>query len=229
MPVAIPIIGAVAAVGGAVIQGNAAKSAARTQADAANKQIAASDRYNQEAKDRYAGDIAQGDAASKLYAGLLGDGGDPAASQAALDTWRNSISYKDTMNAALKSVNANAYTNGFGRSGAAMKALQDRSTMLANQNQQTYLGNLQNQINVGANAKNAVTGAAGTALGYNNAAIQNSANAQSNATLATGASWSNAIGQIANLAGSAYQSSYGGGLSKAARNSQTFSLPGFGV
>lgn len=229
VPIIAAGIGIAGAVGGAVISGNAAKSAARTQADAAQKQIDANNVFNQEAKDRYAGDIAQGDAASKLYAGILGSGGDAAASQAALSTWRNSISYKDTMDAALKSVNANAYANGFGRSGAAMKALQDRSTMLANQNQQTYLGNLQNQINVGLNGKNAVTGAAGTALGYNNTAIQNSANAQSNATLATGAGWTSALSQIANLGGSAYQSSYGGGgLSKAARNSQSFNLPGFG-
>ncbi len=205
-----PVTGAVASVAGAAIQGKGAKKAAKIQQQTADKQMAQAQQFYTAAEGRYQGDIAQGDRARDLYAGMLGDGGDAAASKAAYDTWKNSVSYKSNLDTALKSVNANAYAQGMGRSGAAWKALQDRGAMVADGFQQNYMNNVNTQVQTGANAKAALTGAGQQQLTSNNASLGNAGNAASNAAISTAAGWSNAIQNIGNLAGNAYKSSYGG-------------------
>lgn len=196
-------------VAGAVAAGKSAKAVAKIQAKTAAAQMAQTKQFYDDAVTRYQPDINQADSASKLYAGLLGDGGDAASSAAALAQWRNSTSYQDTLNSALNGVNASAYANGMGNSGAAYKALQDRAATTANSSLQQYLGNVNTQVQTGANAKSALTGAGTTALTSNNAAVQNSANASSNAALASGNATSNMWANLGNIASNAYQSSYG--------------------
>lgn len=202
-------LGAAGSIAGGVISGKGAKKAAKIQQKTAEEQMAQTKQFYDDAVTRYQPDIDQANRASNLYAGLLGDGGNAQASQDALNTWKNSVSYNTVLNNALNDVNANAYAGGMGRSGAAMKALQDRGTDIANSYLQTYLGNLNTQVQTGANAKSALTGAGTTALGQNNQSLGNAGNAASNAALSTANTWSNVLQNLGNTASNAYQSSYG--------------------
>lgn len=211
MPPAIAAAGISAAgsVAGAAIGGKGAKKVAKIQAKTAEQQMAQTKLFYDNAVTRYQGDINQADKARDLYAGLLGDGGDPAAAHAAYDTWKNSAGYQNSYDEALRGVNSNAYASGMGRSGAALKALQIKAGDVANNYFQTYMSNVDRQVQTGANAKSAITGAGTNALAANNAAMQSSADATSNAQLAASSGWANAFKNIGNAAANAYQSSYG--------------------
>lgn len=225
MPPAVAAAGISAAgsIGGAIAGGKSAKKVAKIQQKTAEEQMAQTKQFYDDSVARYQPDITQGNAASSLYAGLLGDGGDAASSAAALQQWKNSTDYQNTLNEALNGVNASAYAAGMGRSGAAMKALQDRAATVADGTLQQYLGNLNTQVQTGANAKAALTGAATTAVTSNNATAQNAANAASNAALSTGNTTASLLGNLGNLAATAYQSSYGGTSGAPIYNGQDWS------
>ena len=196
-------------VGQSVAAGKSAKKVAKIQQKTAEEQMAQTRQFYNDAVTRYQPDIDQGNKASALYAGLLGDGGDAASSAAALAQWKNSTNYQNTLNEALNGVNASAYAAGMGRSGAALKALQDRAATVADGTLQQYLGNLNVQVQTGANGKAALTGAGTTAVTQNNAAIGNAGTASSNAALAQGNASANMWQNLGNIASNAYQSSYG--------------------
>ncbi|HEX8415228.1 MAG TPA: hypothetical protein VF637_15300 [Sphingomicrobium sp.] len=157
--------------------------------------------------------IDRGAAASDLYAGLLNVGGDPAKSAAALDTYRTSTGYQDLLKTGFGAVNANAYAHGFGDSGATLKELQRKGMALADQNQQNYLGNLNNLIQTGNSAIGNVSGVATHTTDANASANQTLADARGNAALNNGAIWSNLIKttdkKFDNLA-SSYMGGFGG-------------------
>jgi hypothetical protein len=208
-PVAGALIGGVGSIIGGVISSNAAKSAAKTQAQVAQEQIAANNANRQQITGMEQPNIDRGNAAGSIYGGLLGIG-DAAASKTALDTYRGSVGYQDLLNTGLGAVNANAYSRGLGDSGATLKALQAKGMSLADQNQQTYLGNLNNLIQTGNSAIGNVAGVSTATTNANNAALGNAADASSNASLASGAAWSNALKNLINI-GSSTASSFGGG------------------
>jgi len=207
-PVAIAGIGAVGSILGGAIASSGAKSAAKSQASAAEQQIAANNANRQQIVGLSQPTIDRGNSAGSIYAGLLGLG-DAAASKSALGTWRGSVGYQDTLNTGLGSVNANAYARGRGDSGATLKALQAKGMALADQNQGVYMSNLNNLIQTGNSAIGNVAGVSTQTTQANNAALQNSADASSNATLATAAGWNKTLSNLANI-GSNFASSYGG-------------------
>jgi len=195
-------------IGGAISSGAASK-AAKAQQSVAQQQIAANNANRQQIIGMEQPTIDRGNAAGSVYGGLLGLG-DAAASQKALDTWRGSISYDDLLKTGNAAVNANAYARGMGDSGATLKALQSRGQSLANQTQGIYMSNLNNLIQTGNSAIGNVAGVSTQTTGANNAALQNSADAASNAALISGAGWQNALKNLTNI-GSSMASSFGGG------------------
>jgi hypothetical protein len=76
--------------------------------------------------------------------GLLGIGGDPAQSKAALDNFWKSTGGDFLLKQGTDAVNSNFYSRGLGQSGAAMKGLEDYRQGLAstklNDLMQNYLG-----------------------------------------------------------------------------------------
>jgi hypothetical protein len=76
--------------------------------------------------------------------GLLGIGGDPAASKAAVDQFWKSTGGDFLLNQGVDAINSNMYARGLGKSGAAMKGLEEFRQGLAstklNDLIQNYLG-----------------------------------------------------------------------------------------
>lgn len=193
---------------GGITGGKGAKNAAKTQQQTVQMQIAANNANQQRLTALSQPAIDRGNAAGQVYSGLLGVGGDPNASQQALATYRNSSGYQDLLNTGLGAVNANAYARGMGDSGATLKALQTRGMNLADQNVNQYLGNLNALIQTGNSAIGNVAGVSTNTVNANNAAMQNGADASSNASLIGAGAWQNALKNLTNI-GTNLASSYG--------------------
>ncbi len=193
---------------GGITGGKGAKAAAKTQQQTTQMQIAA----NQANMSRIQGlsqpGIDRGNAAGDAYAGLLGVGGNPAASATALDTYRGSTGYQDLLKTGLGAVNANAYARGMGDSGASMKALQDRGMNIANQNTQQYLSNLNGLIQSGNSAIGNVAGLSTATTQANNAALQAGSNANQGAILSGATAQQQALTNLSQI-GMNFASSYG--------------------
>lgn len=186
----------------------AVKGAAATQLAASQAQIAAAKENRDYQYNLNAPTITRGQGAGDLIAGFLGlPGGSTTAGQA-LDTFRGSTGYKDLLDTALRGVSANAYARGAGGSGAALKALQDRAGMVANQSAQGWLGNLFNLEGAGRSAAGLVAGVGGSTVGAVNQSSQAGADATGNAALVNAsnntAGWQNLLNMGASLYGSSY-------------------------
>jgi len=201
-------IGAVGSVAGAAISGKGAKKAAKIQAQMQAQNRQQLQNFYNEGVARYQGDIDTGNRARDLYSGLIGTGGNAAASQAAYETWRNSAGYKNQLNAAQEGIMANAYAGGMGRSGAAFKALQDRSAQVADNYLQTYLGNVNTQVNNGLIAKGALTGVGTTMVNGTVNANNAQSGAAANAALKTADAWAGAVSNLTKLGQDTFGSSY---------------------
>jgi len=236
MPAAL-IGGAVSAVGsiaGAASANKAAKKAAKAAAEGAAANRVEYGDYYKDAQSLYQPTIDRGNQYSGLIDGLNGLG-DPAASQAAFNTWKSGTGYQNVMDDALGSVNSNAYATGLGNSGATLKALQDRAGQVANGTFNQYYNNLAGQQGLGMQAIGALDQANQyTTNGMTNANdTQYGAKAQS--AIQKGQTMQNMFGQLGQTAmgvtgtlnannnfsktlaanqvptASAYQSSFGGG------------------
>lgn len=201
-------IGAVASVGGAVISGNANTRASNAQVQAADRQTQNANQNRDYQYNLNAPAINQGQRAGDVYAGLLGVGGDPKASADALETFRGSTGYTDLQREGSRSTNAAVFAGGLGQSGAALKALQDRGTQIANSSQGDYRNSLLNLIGGGAQARGLVAGVGQNTVNTVNQATQNSADARGNAALAGAANTNGLIQNLLNAGVAAYGSSY---------------------
>jgi hypothetical protein len=201
-------IGAAGSVLSGITGGKGAKAAAKTQQQTVQMQIAASNANLAKITGLEQPTIDRGNAAGTTYAGLLGVGGDPAASAAALNTYRSSTGYQDLLNTGLGAVNSNAYARGLGDSSATLKDLQTKGMAIADQNQQQYLGNLNNLIQTGNSAIGNIAGVNTATTQANNAALQTGANASSNASLLQSSALQGALKNLTNI-GSNLASSYG--------------------
>ena len=215
MPAIAIGIGVVGSVASGVISSNAAKSVARTQAEAAAEQRKKLDQLYAKTEAYYQPEFAAGNLAVQSQNELLGltkraDGLDPTAQL------RETPGYKFRVDEANKAVNSNAYAAGMGNSGATLKALQARGMGLADQNFNTYFDQVGSIANRGMVAKGALTDQATNYGNASNAIIQNNANAQSNATLYSANAWKDAISGVSSAVGGAFGnpttgSSYGAG------------------
>lgn len=141
-------------VGSSLIGGNSAKQAAKGAQALAHQGAVDS---NKVATDNYAQAgtnlnpyITQGGNAQNALAGLLGTGGDSAASNAAFNNYLNSTNYQFQLNQGLngvKTANAPAF-----QSGATAKALNDYAQGQAGSALSGYEGLLQGLGNTGAGA-----------------------------------------------------------------------------
>ncbi|MEO8927302.1 MAG: hypothetical protein ABI306_09075 [Caulobacteraceae bacterium] len=212
MPAIPAIIGGVAAIGGALISSSAASNAANTAASTAAANNALQSQIYDSNKALEQPYITRGNAAGDELNGFLGLGGDPAKSQAALQTYLNSTGYQFNFNQGQDAITSNKAASGLLDSGSTLKALDQFGTGLADQYGQQYVGNLENVSGTGANAANALSN---TGAAYANSVSSNNNNA---ATVSANAGLANAA-NITGLIGNAFSaygafrgaSSYGGG------------------
>lgn len=190
---------------GGLFGSSSAKKAAQIQQQTAREQIAAQQQAQAQITGLNQPSIDRGNSAADLYGGFLGVGS-PEQSANALSTFRGSTGYQDLLNTGLNSVNSNAYARGMGASGATLKALQARGAQIANQSYQGYLGNLGTLINAGTQAAGNVAGVTQNTTNNIGQISQGAADAQSNAALAQGSSWTNALQGIGNAAGTYFGS-----------------------
>lgn len=135
----------------------------------------------------------------------IGNGGDTAASDAALQNYQNSTGYKNQLQQGSNAITDNAAAAGLLNSGDTLKALNTYGQNTAASSYQNYLSNLQSQQASGQQATTSVAntgqqatstlGNVGTTAGTNNAN-----NASTNAASSVGDLGSIASG-IANVAG----------------------------
>lgn len=188
--------------------GKGASKAAKTQQQTAQMQIAANNANRAQIQGLQQPNIDRGNAAGSTYAGLLGIGGDPAASAAALQTFRGSTGYQDLLNTGLGAVNSNAYARGMGDSGATMKALQTRGAAIGDQSQQQYLNNLYGLIQTGNSAIGTIAGVNTYTTNANNAALQSGSSAAQGAIISGATAQQQALTNLTNI-GANFASSYG--------------------
>ncbi|MET0240198.1 MAG: hypothetical protein ABW184_09910 [Sphingobium sp.] len=221
-------IGAAGSIAGGVAGGKGAKKAAEIQAQSAREQIAATERNRDYQYNLNAPTIDRGERASDLYADFLGAGDNPEASADALASFRGSTGYQDLLREGLAAVNSNAYAKGMGRSGATLKALQDRGSSLADRSAQGWMGNLGTLISAGGQARGLVAGVGGDTVKATNAASQSAADAAGDAANYTASNWAKSLIGMGNAAASAYGSSYGSpsaGMGRAEKAPPIYSTP----
>ena len=210
MPLAA--ISAAASLGGAALQANAAGQAGKAGQAAADATV----RANQQSLNTIGNDvnpiIGYGNSAGNELAGLLGTGGNPAASRAAFDTFRNSTNYNFLLK---QGEQAQGFLNAPNLdSGATGKALINYGQGMAGNALQGYEGLLQNQEGLGLQGSGIYANAATNFGNQNMQARFGGANAMGNAALAQGQAGANALNGIGNLFSSSYGqmgSLFGGG------------------
>ena len=148
--------------------------------------------------------------------GFLGLGGNPAATEAAFQTYLNSTGYQFAYNQGIDAVAQSKAAAGMLGSGSLVKALDAYGTGLAEQYGQQYVGDLQGVVGTGASSANALAGEgenyAGQVSANNNAAASASATAGYSAANA----FNNAVGASLGALGvsrgaSSYLAGGGGG------------------
>lgn len=144
----------------------------------------------------------RGAAAGTQINALLGLGGDTAAANDALASWRNSTSYQTGLQEGQRAVNTAYAGRGVLESGAAQKALAKYSADYANGNFGQYLNALQGQQAVGQNALAGAMGAGNVYQGAVSQANSNQASAQANAALYAAQAQQNALAGLAQNAAS---------------------------
>lgn len=210
MPIGLGIavagtVGAAATIGSSAIASGAASSAAK-----ANNALESSI-YQQNSANE-APYIESGDAANTALQGFLGIGGDPAASQTALNNYLNSTGYQFTLNQGLDAAESNAASKGLLNSGSTAEALDNYGAGVAQQYGQAYEGDLAGVASTGAGAANALAGQGETYASQVSANNNSAASATGNAFLSGGSAINSLIGNA--LTANAFSqggSSYGGG------------------
>ena len=218
MPIALIAagIGAVGAVGGALISSSAAGHASDLAAQTAAQNNALQLQIYDSNKGLAQPYIDRGNAAGNELSGFLGLGGDAAASQKALDTYLNSTGYKFNFDQGVGAITGNKAASGLLNSGSTLKALDQFGTGLADQYGQQYVGNLQNLMSTGMQAVGNLTQGGQNYANQVSSNNNNAAGIAANAGLASAASINGLIGNAfsaygAYRGGSSYRSGGSGG------------------
>ena len=215
-----------------IMSSNAASDAANAQVESANKANALQSSMFNQTQANFQPYLAAGNNALDTYQNLLGI--NPSGTTGGVNpaTFQNSPGYQYAMQQGMGAVTNSAAANG-GIGGNALKALQSTGQGLANQNWNSYLGQISGLVNNGQNA----AGALGTAG-------QNYANASNANTIGAGnAAASGIIGSNNALTGginSAIQNGFmmynlggmgggggGGGNNLFSQSAPQFSLPSY--
>lgn len=153
--------------------------------------------------------INEGNFAGSELSGLLGTGGDPAASQAAFDKYLGSTNYGFTLDQGekgIQSANAPAFN-----SGATAKALTNYAEGQAGTALSGYEGLLSGQQSLGAQSALGLGGVGTSAGGIVNNANQGAADTEGSAAVYGANAWQNALAGIGKLAAQAASASSFGG------------------
>lgn len=204
-------VGAAGAIGGALISSNATDKAVKSSAQAADKSLAVQQQQFDATTANNKPFLATGTSALNQLAGLYGlDTVDAsgttvkgAGTGANIDpnaTFYQTPDYKFAMDQGIKAVDAGAAARGMLDSGATRKAEIKYGGNLASGTFNSYASRLQQIAGIGQGAANSQAGAnSGYAAGVTNT-LTNAAGDQANAALTQGASYSDAINNIAGAA-----------------------------
>lgn len=211
------IMGGLAAAGtvaGASISSNAAKSAANTQAQVADKSLALQQSQYDTTRADLAPWRAAGSGALQMLSDSLGLNG-PAGNARGTAAFQKSPGYDFAMSEGLKGVDAGAYARGTGRSGATYKAETRFAQGTANQEFGGWLGKLGTVAGFGQSATQ--TGAsAGSAFAVNAGnTVQDAAAARASGYVGSANAVSGGINSLAKLAGNFAGGSLTGGYTNA--------------
>lgn len=181
------VVGAGASISASSKASKAAKSAA-TQNNALEDKI-----YNQNLTNETPF-LNRGNAAGETIGGLLGTGGDKAASENAFAQYRGSTGYDFRTGEGMKALNTGYAARGLIQSGAAMKGINTYAQGQASDEFGRYLGQLQQQQQVGVGAANALAGAGSAFVNGVSSNNNSAASATGNAALASAAAINGGIG-----------------------------------
>lgn len=190
-------LSAATTVGSGVLGATAAGKASKAASAAANQSRQFLNGVYNTAETNLDPTITSGKQAGNALSGLLGIGGDPAASQRAFDQFRNSTNYNfllDQGTQAVKTANAPSFN-----SGATAKALLNYGQGMAGNALQGYENMLQGQQQLGAQSALGLgqigTGAGSALAGVNS----NAAAAQGGAAIYGGNALSGMLGGLNNV------------------------------
>lgn len=209
-------ISGAASLGGAAIQSGAANNASKAAQNAAAQQQAFQQQVYQNAQSNLNPYAQQGQAANSALAGLLGVGGNPAASDTAFKNYLNSTNYQFRRDQGLQGIeyaNAPAFN-----SGATGKALNNYAQQTAGDAISGYENMLGGQAGMGIQAGSALAGTGTNIAQLNNQSSQYGANAQGQAAAATGNAWTNALKGLGSAAATATSYLGGGGVNTSQSN-----------
>lgn len=218
MPIAGPIIGAVAAVGSGLIASSAAKKAANTQAQASRDATAAQQRMFEEQKALQEPFRQGGLTAQNQILQLLGIGGDAnapgygsLAKSFGTDQFQQDPGYAFRQSEGMKALERSAAARGGLLSGGTMKGIQRFGQDLASQEYQNAfnryqveraarLNPLQSLMGSGQSSANVLTGAAGQ-MGQNEATnLMNAGQARASGYVGSANALAGALGSIGQTA-----------------------------
>ena len=205
MPVGA-IVGAVGSVAGGIAGGKGAKKAASIQAQSTREQLALQRQMFNRTLGLWQPDMQAGDRASGRIDQMLGLA--PSNQRAINRRLMEQPGYKFRVNQMRLGTDAAMAARGMYNSGAALKALQNRSYNLADDYFNTYMAQLTDVANRGAGAKAAMSGAN---TNFANASAQiagRGADAASNAALAQSQNFQNSLGGVLGSLGQMFPSSY---------------------
>ncbi|HMH29051.1 MAG TPA: hypothetical protein VK580_10725 [Steroidobacteraceae bacterium] len=208
----------VAGVGGAVITGNAVKSAANTTANAANAGAAAQLQMFNTTQANFAPQVQLGQGAANMLGNIYGIGGvgGPAGStpsgnspNANYSSFYNTPGYQFSLTQGQNAINRAASANGSLYSSNTLGALGSYTAGAASTQYNSYINQLLSMAGLG-NAASSGTGAAATATGAGVAnSLMNAGNANASGVMGTANAYNNALGSAA-YAGGNLLNNYGG-------------------
>lgn len=151
------IMGAVASIGGGLLQRNAAKSAAGQQARAAADQLDFSKQIYADQQNAFAPYLQAGTQGMQAYNSMLGLGSAPEG----FGGYQQSPGYQFQMQQGMDAAKSAAMQRGGLGSGSTLTALNNYAQGVANQDYQTYLNRLQGVAQMGQAAAGGQASAAG--------------------------------------------------------------------
>lgn len=196
---------------GAGIASNASKKASQAATQAADQNNALQREIYQQNTGNIQPWMQRGNAAGVAQNALLGLGGDTAGANTAFQNYLNSTDYQFQQDAARRGITGSFAARGLGQSGAALKALQDRSQGIGAGYFGQYLDRLNGINQTGLSGANALAGVGSNyanAVGANN---DSRASAIGNSALASAGQINGLLGAGAGALGNIYgQGGFGG-------------------
>lgn len=183
-PVTASVIGGASLVSG-LMGSSSAKSAAKTQANAAKSQAQVYQNIYDQTREDLSPYRELGTDASTAYNYLMGLSSDNKLSDGSSYSFETSPSYQFNLQQGLNAVDASAATKGGLLSGATLKAAQEYGSGLASNEYQNTLSNLGSLINTGQNAAAGTASAGNTYAAGTSSALSQAANATSAGTMAS--------------------------------------------